>query len=76
MEKNFELFLGYVRSTIDHTLFLYEKLEEHVDRVQNPTVKLICGGMQITPIAAYKIDTNIVPSDLLTCKGKYLFYKG
>ena len=63
-----QLYLGYVRSAIDYALPLQEiatrQAKEPIDRVQNQAVKLICGGMRSTPIAACEIDANIEPLDL------------
>ena len=62
------LYLGYVRSALDYALPLQavaSKLPtETLDRVQNQAVKLICGGMRSTPIAACEIAANIEPLDI------------
>ena len=63
-----QLYLGYVRSAMDYALPLQtiasKAPTEALDRVQNQAVKLICGGMRSTPIAACEIEANIEPLDL------------
>ena len=63
-----QLYLGYVRSAMDYALPLQSIASkaptEALDRVQNQAIKLICGGMRSTPIAACEIEANIEPLDL------------
>ena len=63
-----QLYLGYVRSAMEYALPLQSIASkaptEALDRVQNQAIKLICGGMRSTPIAACEIEANIEPLDL------------
>ena len=63
-----QLYLGYIRSAMDYALPLQtiasKQATQALDRVQNQAVKLICGGMRSTPIAACEIDSNIEPMDI------------
>ena len=63
-----QLYLGYVRSAMDYALPLQtiasKAPTEALDRVQNQAVKLICGGMRSTPIAACEIEANVCHNDI------------
>ena len=63
-----QLYLGYVRSTMDNCLPLQAIASEHIttslDRVQNQGLRFICGGMRTTPTAACEIDANIEPLNI------------
>ena len=63
-----QMYLGYVRSTLENNLALQNicstNVQQKVDRVQNEAVKFISGGMKSSPIAACEIDSNIEPLSL------------
>ena len=63
-----QMYLGYVRSTMENTLALQsicsESVKKSLDKVQNEAVKFISGGMKSSPIAACEIDSNIEPLKL------------
>ena len=63
-----QMYLGYVRSTMEHTLALQnicrKSVKKSLDKVQNEAVKFISGGMKSSPIAACEIDSNIEPLSL------------
>ena len=63
-----QMYLGYVRSTMDHNLALQsicsESVKQSLDQVQNEAVKFISGGMKSSPIAACEVDSNIEPFNL------------
>ena len=59
------LYIGYVRSVLDCNMSLQiscsKTRQADLDKVQNNALRLICGGMKSTPIAASEITTNIEP---------------
>ena len=63
-----QMYLGYVRSTMDHNLALQsicsDSVKQSLDKVQNEAVKFISGGRKSSPIAACEIDSNIEPLNL------------
>jgi len=63
-----QMYLGYVRSTMENTLALQnicsDSVKKSLDKVQNEAVKFISGGMKSSPIAACEIDSNIEPLNL------------
>ena len=63
-----QIYLGYVRSAMDYALPIQaaasESTRETLDKVQNQSLRLVCGGMRSTPIAACEIDCNIEPLQL------------
>ena len=63
-----QLYLGYVRSVIDYNLPLQNLASKSsttsLDRIQNQALRLICGGMKTTPVAACEIDANTEPLDI------------
>ena len=63
-----QMYLGYVRSTMEHNLALQsicsDTVQQSLDKVQNEAVKFISGGMKSSPIAACEIDSNIEPLNL------------
>ena len=62
------LYLGYVRSTIDYGLALQnissQSTQESVDKVQNNALRFISGAMKSTPSAACEIHTNVEPLNI------------
>ena len=62
------IYLGYVRSAMDYALPIQaiasKANRESLDKVQNQSLRLICGGMRSTPSAACEIDANVEPLDL------------
>ena len=63
-----QMYLGYVRSTLENNLALQNicsnSVLQSLDKVQNEAVKFISGGMKSSPIAACEIDSNIEPLSL------------
>ena len=63
-----QIYLGYVRSAMDYAQSLQtissKSTANSLDKVQNQSLRLICGGMRSTPTAACEIDANIEPLDL------------
>ena len=63
-----QLYLGYVRAKLDYCSPIQtvgnKKALEDIDRVQNQGLRLVCGAMRSTPIAACEIDANIEPLDI------------
>ena len=59
------IYLGYVRSAMDYALPIQaiasKANRESLDKIQNQSLRLICGGMRSTPSAACEIDTNVEP---------------
>ena len=62
------IYLGYVRSAMDYALPIQaiasKANRESLDKIQNQSLRLICGGMRSTPSAACEIDANVEPLDL------------
>ena len=62
------MYLGYVRSTMEYGLALQsicsDSVQLSLDKVQNDAVKFISGGMRSSPIAACEVDSNIEPLNL------------
>ena len=60
-----QIYLGYVRSVLEHSLALQnicsKSVVDKLDKVQNGAVKFISGGMKSAPIAACEVDSNIEP---------------
>ena len=63
-----QIYLGYVRSAMDYALPIQaiasKSTKESLDRVQNQSLRLVCGGMRSTPSAACEVDASIEPLDL------------
>ena len=63
-----QIYLGYVRSALDYALPIQaaasESTRESLDKVQNQSLRLVCGGMRSTPTAACEIDSNVEPLQL------------
>ena len=63
-----QIYLGYVRSAMDYALPIQaaasESVRESLDKVQNQSLRLVCGGLRSTPTAACEIDCNIEPLQL------------
>ena len=59
------LYLGYTRSIMDYNIVLQnmcsKTTKQSLDRVQNQALRLICGGMRSSPIAACEISANVEP---------------
>ena len=63
-----QLYIGYIRAKLDYcnsiqTIANKTALEE-LDKIQNQGLRLICGAMRSTPIAACEIEANIEPLDI------------
>jgi hypothetical protein len=63
-----QLYLGYVRSTMDYNLMLQATCSKPtratLDKIQNHALRFISGAMRSTPTAACEIHTNVEPLDL------------
>ena len=63
-----QLYLGYVRSTMDYNLMLQatssKPTRASLDKIQNHALRFISGAMRSTPTAACEIHTNVEPLDL------------
>ena len=63
-----QLYLGYVRSTMDYTLALQtlssKTTRSSLDKTQNHALRFISGALRSTPTAACEIHTNIEPMHL------------
>ena len=63
-----QLYLGYVRSTMDYNLMLQATCSKptraSLDKVQNHALRFISGAMRSTPTAACEIHTNVEPLNL------------
>ena len=62
------VYLGYVRSVMDYAMPIQavasKSTRESLDKVQNQSLRLVCGGMRSTPSAACEIDANVEPLGL------------
>ena len=63
-----QLYIGYIRSKLDYcssiqTIANKSSLKQ-IDKIQNQGLRLICGAMRSTPIAACEIEANIEPLDI------------
>ena len=62
------VYLGYVRSVMDCAMPIQavasKSTRESLDKVQNQSLRLVCGGMRSTPSAACEIDANVEPLGL------------
>ena len=60
-----QIYLGYVRSAMDYALPIQaiasNSTQETLDKVQNQSLRLVCGGMRSNPSAACEIDANVEP---------------
>ena len=63
-----QLYLGYVRSTMDYSLALQSvsssTTQLGLDRVQNNALRFISGAMRSTPTAACEVHTNVEPLNI------------
>ena len=63
-----QLYLGYVRSSMDYSLALQsissQSTQQSVDTIQNQALRFISGGLKSTPTAACEIHTNIEPMQI------------
>ena len=63
-----QLYLGYVRSTMDYNLMLQatcsKSTRASLDKVQNHALRFISGAMRSTPTSACEIHTNVEPLNL------------
>ena len=63
-----QLYIGYVRSSMDYSLTLRSvsstSSQQTIDKVQNQALRFISGAMKSTPSAACEIHTNIAPMNL------------
>ena len=63
-----QLYLGYVRSTMDYSLALQSlsspTTQLTVDRIQNNALRFISGAMKSTPTEACEIHTNVEPLNI------------
>ena len=58
-----QLYLGYVRSTMEYSLALQalssRTNQQSLDKVQNNALRFISGGLKSTPTAACEVHTNV-----------------
>ena len=63
-----QLYLGYVRSTMEYSLALQalssRTNQQSLDKVQNNALRFISGGLKSTPTAACEVHTNVEPMKL------------
>ena len=63
-----QLYIGYVRSSMDYSLSLQtissESTQETVDKVQNQALRFISGAMKSTATATCEVHTNVAPMNL------------
>ena len=63
-----QIYLGYVRSAMDYAMPIQaiasKSTRESLDKVQNQSLRLVCGGLRSTPSAACEIDANVEPLGL------------
>ena len=63
-----QLYIGYIRAKLDYCNPIQNVANktaiEELDRIQNQGLRLICGAMKSTPIAALEIEANIEPLDI------------
>ena len=63
-----QLYLGYVRSTMDYSLALQsvssKTTQLSVDRVQNNALRFISGAMRTTQTAVCEVHTNVEPLNI------------
>ena len=63
-----QLYLGYVRSTMEYSLALQaissKSNQQSLDKVQNNALRFISGGLKSTPTAACEVHTNVEPMKL------------
>ena len=63
-----QLFIGYVRSSMDYSLILQsicsESSQQTIDKIQNQALRFISGAMKSTPTAAVEVHTNVAPMNL------------
>ena len=63
-----QLYIGFIRAKLDYCSCIQNianksSLKE-IDRIQNQGLRLICGAMRSTPIAACEIEANLEPLDI------------
>ena len=60
-----QIYLGYVRSAMDYAMPIQaiasKSTRESLDKVQNQSLRLVCGGLCSTQSAACEIDANVEP---------------
>ena len=63
-----QLYLGYVRSTMEYSLALQaissKSNQLALDKVQNNALRFISGGLKSTPTAACEVHTNVEPMNI------------
>ena len=63
-----QLYIGYVRSSMDYSLSLQtissESTQETVDKVQNQALRFISGAIKFTATATCEVHTNVAPMNL------------
>ena len=63
-----QIYLGYIRSALEYAQPIQtaasKSTTDNLDKVQNQSLRLVCGGMRSTPTAALEIDANVEPLHL------------
>ena len=63
-----QLYIGYVRSSMDYSLTLQSvsslSSQQTIDKIQNQALRFISGAMKSTPTAACEVHTNVAPMHL------------
>ena len=63
-----QLYIGYVRSSMDYSLILQpissDTAQKNIDKTQNQALRFISGAMKSTPTAACEVHTNVAPMNL------------
>ena len=63
-----QLYIGYIRAKLDYCNPIQNVANktaiQDLDKIQNQGLRLICGAMKSTPIAACEIEANIEPLDI------------
>ena len=63
-----QMYLGYIRSALEYAQPIQtaasKSTTESLDKLQNQSLRLVCGGMRSTPTAALEIEANVEPLHL------------
>ena len=63
-----QLYIGFIRAKLDYCSSIQPVANktalQEIDKIQNQGLRLICGAMRSTPIAACEIEANIEPLDI------------
>ena len=63
-----QMYLGYIRSALEYAQPIQTAASkstiDNLDKLQNQSLRLVCGGMRSTPTSALEIDANVEPLHL------------